>query len=249
VGALDAYEHALQVEPGNAQAKAGLAAVNDAIRREADADGQQPDLGLGQMFSDPALTTKLASNPKTSALLADPEFMAKLQRVRQNPNAVQEELRDPRMMQVIAVLLGIQMEMPENAASAAAAAAGTAEDSPMPDAPKEGAAEPVPEPEEGEDAKAKKEAKEAADKEKELGTQNYKKRNFDAAIEHYSKAWELYKDITYLNNVAAAKYEAGDLEGCIKECERAIEEGREMRADFKLVAKCVLPTIASLPKH
>ncbi|KAA8913365.1 hypothetical protein FN846DRAFT_129280 [Sphaerosporella brunnea] len=239
VGALDAYEHALQVEPGNVQAKAGLAAVNDAIRREAEQDGQQPDLGLGQMFNDPALIQKLASNPRTSALLADQEFMAKLQRVKQNPNAIQEELRDPRMMQVIAVLLGIQMGMPENAAQAAAS--GATEDQPMPDAPKQEAApEPEPEPEpmqEDEDAKAKKEAKEAADKEKELGTQCYKKRDFDGAIEHYSKAWDLYKDITYLNNLAAAKFEKGDLEGCIKDCERAIEEGREMRADFKLIAK------------
>lgn len=239
VGALDAYEQALKVEPNNAQAKSGLAAVNQAIQREAAADGAEPDLGLGQIFSDPSFITKLAANPKTSALLGDAEFMAKLNRVRQNPSAIQEELRDPRMMQVIAVLLGIQMEMPENAAQAAADAASG--DSPMPDArpptpPPAPAAEPEPEPED-EETKEKKAAKEAADKEKEMGTQNYKKRNFDAAIEHYAKAWELHKDITYLNNLAAAKFEAGDYDGAIKECEKAIEEGREMRADFKLVAK------------
>ncbi|KAF8249057.1 TPR-like protein [Wilcoxina mikolae CBS 423.85] len=241
VGALDAYEQALKVEPSNVQAKAGLAAVNEAIRREAEEDGHQPDLGLGSIFSDPSFITKLAANPKTSALLGDAEFMAKLNRVRQNPNAIQEELRDPRMMQVIAVLLGIQMEMPSNAADAAAAAAnaGSSEDTEMPDAPKK--ATPPPSYQESaaedEEAKAKKEAKAAADKEKEIGTQNYKQRKFDEAIEHYSKAWDLYKDITYLNNIAAAKFEAGDYDGCIKECERAIEEGRDMRADFKLVAK------------
>jgi stress-induced-phosphoprotein 1 len=224
------------------QAKQGLAAVNEAIRREAEADGAQPDLGLGQMFNDPQLISKLAANPKTSALLADPQFMAKLQRVQKNPSAIQEELRDPRMMQVIGVLLGIQMEFPENAAQAAAAAAGaagaTTEDQPMPDAPKETAPEPAPEPQpQDEEEQLKKEAKAAADKEKELGNQFYKQRNFEEAIEHYQKAWDLYKDITYLNNIAAAKYEAGDLEGCIKECERAIEEGRAIRADFKLIAK------------
>jgi stress-induced-phosphoprotein 1 len=99
--------------------------------------------------------------------------------------------------------------------------------------------EATPEPED-DDVKAKKEAKEKADAEKALGTENYKKRQFDAAIEHYSKAWELHKDITYLNNLAAAKFEKGDYEGCIAECKRAIEEGREMRADFKLIAKQVL---------
>lgn len=237
VSAVDAYEQALKIEPTNAQAKSGLAAVNEAIRREAAADGNE-DLGLGGIFSDPNFLTKLATNPKTSALLADPEFMAKLSRVRQNPGAIQEELKDPRMMQVIAVLLGIQMEMPGQDMGYRAPSGGDTE---MPDAPKSATPppppkEPTPEPED-EEAKAKKEAKEKADKEKELGTENYKKRNFDAAIEHYSKAWDLHKDITYLNNVAAAKFEAGDYEGCIKECERAIEEGREVHADFKLIAK------------
>jgi len=217
--------------------------VNEAIRREAEEDGvSSPDLGLGQIFSDPNFLTKLAANPKTSALLADPVFMAKLNRVRMNPNTIQEELRDPRMMQVIAALLGIQMEMPENAAQAAAdMAKGNKkdEDAPMEDAP------PTEAQQEDEDAKAKKEAKEQADKEKALGTENYKKRQFDVAIEHYTKAWELCKDITYLNNIAAAKYEAGDLEGCIAECNKAIEEGREMRADFKLVAKYVHTPMAT----
>ena len=50
------------------------------------------------------------------------------------------------------------------------------------------------------EAAEKAKAKAAADEEKRLGTENYKKRNFDAAIAHYSKAWELYKDITYLTN-------------------------------------------------
>ncbi|KAI5810406.1 hypothetical protein BZA77DRAFT_271664 [Pyronema omphalodes] len=243
IGALDAYEAALKVEPGNVQAKAGLAAVNDAIRREAEEDGQTPDLGLGSMFSDPTFLAKLASNPKTSAFLQDPEFMQKLQRVQKNPNLIQDELRDPRMMQVIAALLGIQMELPENAAQAAAMAAGMGGDAVMSDAPS--ASKPAPAPaqeeptpvQEDDEAKEKAAAKAAADKEKELGTANYKQRKFPEAIAHYEKAWELYKDITYINNLAAAKFESGDFQGCIEACNKAVEEGREMRADFKLIAK------------
>jgi stress-induced-phosphoprotein 1 len=49
VGARDAYEEALKVEPGNAQAKQGLKAVDDAIAREAAEDGQEPDLGFGKV--------------------------------------------------------------------------------------------------------------------------------------------------------------------------------------------------------
>jgi len=39
----------LKVEPGNVQAKSGLKAVDDAIAREAQDDGQDPDLGLGKV--------------------------------------------------------------------------------------------------------------------------------------------------------------------------------------------------------
>jgi len=238
VGALDTYEEALKLDPNNVQAKSGVKSVQEAIARESQQDGAA-DLGMGNLFKDPQFLEKLARNPKTSAYLGDMEFMEKLERIREDPNLIQTELRDPRIMQVIAALLGLQMEMGDGP-SGPGGAARSSEDTEMPDAsrapPPKKAATPPPEPE-NEEAKAKKEAKEAADKEKALGNENYKKRNFDAAIEHYNKAWELHKDITYLNNLAAAKFEAGDYEGCIKECERAIEEGREIHADFKLIAK------------
>lgn len=51
VGAKDAYEEALKVEPTNAQARSGLKAVDDAIAREAAEDGQDMDLGLGKVQS------------------------------------------------------------------------------------------------------------------------------------------------------------------------------------------------------
>ena len=101
-----------------------------------------------------------------------------------------------------------------------------------------GPKEPVPEPEpEDEEAAGLRKAKEAAEAEKKLGTENYKKRQFDAAIEHYGKAWDLHKDITYLTNMSAAKFEKGDFEGAIQDCKQAIEEGREVLADFKIIAK------------
>ena len=57
------------------------------------------------------------------------------------------------------------------------------------------------------------------------------------AAAHYQKAWELYQDITYLNNLGAVYFEQGNLDECIKTCEKAVEEGRAMLADYKLVAK------------
>ncbi|KAF2756282.1 TPR-like protein [Pseudovirgaria hyperparasitica] len=193
------------------------------------------------------MMTKLASNPKTSSLLGDQDFMRKLQRLQSNPNAIGEALQDPRMLQVMSVLLGIDMQM-GNPGADGGAQAGRAteaeEDLPMPDArPPPPQTQKAPEPEpveeemEDEDAVARREAKAKADEEKKLGTDAYKKRQFDTAIEHYNKAWEIHQDITYLTNLSAAKFEKGDYQGAIEACQKAVDHGREVFADFKIIAK------------
>ncbi|KAH8734700.1 heat shock protein STI1 [Ilyonectria robusta] len=248
LGANDAYEEGLKLDANNAQLKNGLASVQKAMEAEVGGgvpgNGADPMGGLGQMFNDPNLIQKLASNPKTSSFLGDPAFMAKLQAVKNNPQDGEMLFSDPRMLTVMGVLMGVDMELRESDPNAP-------QDSPMPDAPSEPKRPeptqraPAPEPrvveeveeEVDEEALEKKKAKEAADKEKALGTENYKKRNFDDAIAHYAKAWELYKDITYLNNLGAAYFEKGDFDKCIESCTQAIEEGREIYADFKVIAK------------
>lgn len=102
--------------------------MNDAINREAAADGQTPDIGLGSIFQDPNWIGKLASNPKTAAYLGDQAFMQKLAQCAKNPSKINEELRDPRMMQVIAVLLGLNIEMPGSTGPSASSAS---EDTPV----------------------------------------------------------------------------------------------------------------------
>jgi stress-induced-phosphoprotein 1 len=71
VGAKDAFEEALKVEPTNVQAKSGLKAVEDAIAREAEEDGATPDLGLGKvppnpLFSHLLLTTDVQRSQPAS---------------------------------------------------------------------------------------------------------------------------------------------------------------------------------------
>ncbi len=43
--------------------------------------------------------------------------------------------------------------------------------------------------------------------------------------------------MTYYTNKAAVRFEQKDYENCIKDCEKAIEIGRENRADFTIIAK------------
>jgi stress-induced-phosphoprotein 1 len=213
---------------------------------EVDGVTGDPMGGLGGMFNDPQLIQKLAQNPKTSKFLADPSFMAKLAAIQKNPNNSQDIFSDPRMIQVLGVLMGVDMDMMGAGMPGGPGGAGAPkeaeEDMPMPDAPSAAKQapkkEPTPEPEpEDEEAAEKAKAKAAAEEEKKLGTENYKKKNFDEAIQHYSKAWELYKDITYLNNLGAAYFEKGDYDEAIKACEEAVEQGREIYADFKMIAK------------
>ncbi|KAF3764273.1 TPR-like protein [Cryphonectria parasitica EP155] len=200
--------------------------------------------GLGQMFNDPNLITKLASNPKTSSLVSDASFMQKIQQIQRDPKSLdfQEMMGDQRFLQVLGVLMGVdmQMGMPGEADPAGAAGPQEPEQKSAPEPAPKKAPEPEPEPEpmdEDEESINKRKAKEEADKEKALGTAEYKKRNFDAAIEHYTKAWETHKDITYLTNLGAAYFEKGDYDECIKACTKAVDEGREIYADFKLIAK------------
>ncbi|KAH9639997.1 hypothetical protein HF086_008092 [Spodoptera exigua] len=74
--------------------------------------------------------------------------------------------------------------------------------------------------------------------EKDQGNEFYKKKDFDNALMHYQNAVKHDPtDITFYTNMAAVYFEQKEYEKCIKECEKAIDIGRENRADFKLIAK------------
>jgi stress-induced-phosphoprotein 1 len=132
--------------------------------------------------------------------------------------------QDPRMIQVLGVLMGIDMQgfareegsndlpegivpmdtsppsspprpTPKPTPTTSFTAPPPSKSAPPPDTKME---EPEEE-EEDDDAKAKKEAEE----EKKKGNEAYKARNFDEAEKHFEKAWEIWpKDITFLTNLA-----------------------------------------------
>ena len=177
------------------------------------------------MFTDPQLFAKLAANPRTAKHLADPAFAQKLRLFQQSPQLADNALNaDPRMIDVLGALMGIDMqgfsrdegsdELPpgvrpeqvyeQPAPSSppppppAAAPQPAASSSKAPEPPKEEDVEML-DPEEAE-------KKAAAEAEKKLGAESYKARDFDGAIAHFQKAWDVYpKDIAYLTNLAGKK--------------------------------------------
>lgn len=80
--------------------------------------------------------------------------------------------------------------------------------------------------------------KTAAAAEKELGTAQYKLKNFDAALQHYGKAFELDStDMVFLLNTGAVYLELKEYQKCIDVCLKAAEVGSENRADYQNIAK------------
>ncbi|KAI7861482.1 hypothetical protein BDF14DRAFT_1868849 [Spinellus fusiger] len=76
--------------------------------------------------------------------------------------------------------------------------------------------------------------------EKDLGNTAYKQRKFEEALAHYSKAWELDNtNITFLTNKAAVLFEEEKYDECIQVCHEAVDHGRELRADYKLIARAL----------
>lgn len=77
-------------------------------------------------------------------------------------------------------------------------------------------------------------------KSKEQGNAAYKAKNFDEAIKHYNAAIVLDPtDITFYNNKGAVHFEKGEYDAVIEVCNKAVEVGREYRADYKHIAKAL----------
>ncbi|GJJ07657.1 hypothetical protein Clacol_010572 [Clathrus columnatus] len=249
--AIAVYEEGLKIEDSDALKK-GLKEVKDAK----DAASASDALGLGKMFSDPGLFSKLAANPKTASFLSDPAFVQRLRIIQSNPRLANTALQDPRMITVMGVLMGIDMQgfsgddLPPNVASQANQSPFNNSSPPPTPAPQPPSSSKSPKPKEPEDvpmAEAEQEeddeeakAKQEAESEKHKGSEAYKKRDFETAAKAFERAWEVWpKDITFLTNLAAVYLEQGDYDKSIEISQKAAEEGRSIRADYKLIAKAL----------
>lgn len=214
---IRAYEKGLQFDPNNTLLKNGLTEVRT-----------QKTAATVNPFNSPDVFVKLASDPRTKGYLSDPEYMKLLKELQTNPQSLGTKLQDTRVLTTLSVLLGMSASDMEESEPM--------ETEPMnpPEPPKP---KPEPKPQKKEEDNLPPEKKNALE-EKKLGNEAYKKRNFEEALQHYNKAVELDStEIVYLLNIAAVYFEQKEYQKCITQCEKAIEIGRENRADFKLIAK------------
>merc|ERR1712137_326081 len=192
--AMQCYEDGLKVEPENDGLKQSLKEVQSA----ASASGANMLAGL---FRNPAIWTIIQNDPQLSPFLKEQDFITMINNVQQNPQMLQMYMQDKRLMAVITKLLTSQMGGFANEPDAQPAE----EPTPAPKEEPKKEEEPVKEPEPELDASEKE-----ALAEKEKGNAAYKKRDFDAAIAHYDKAFELNpKEMSFLTNRAAVHLEVG----------------------------------------
>ncbi|KAJ7514759.1 hypothetical protein O6H91_23G058200 [Diphasiastrum complanatum] len=242
--AISAYKKGLEYEPNNDALKSGLAdaqAANSRPRSSPFSSGTSP---FGNIFQGPEVWAKIQTDPRTRAYLQQPDFVKMLQDVQRNPNLLNLYIKDSRMMQVLGVLMGVNLQTPSDEEMK-----GMYDDeheAAKPTSKQETKHEPKPEtmPEPmdiiSEEEKEKRERKAEAVKEKEAGNAAYKKKDFENAIAHYTKAIELDdEDISYITNRAAVYLELGKYEDCIKDCDKAVERGRELHADYKMISKAI----------
>ncbi|KAL9387208.1 hypothetical protein Peur_020332 [Populus x canadensis] len=237
--AISAYKKGLEIDPNNEGLKSGLA---DAQAAASQSRAAPPPSPFGNVFSGPEMWAKLTADPSTRLYLQQPDFVKMMQEIQNNPNNLNLYLKDQRVMQAIGVLLNVKfggpnsgddMEIPEETSAPQSSASERKEDKKMEE-------EKVAEPEPMEVTGEEKERKAQAAKEKELGNAAYKRKEFEKAIEHYTKATELDdEDISYLTNRAAVYLETGKYDECIKDCDKAVERGRELRSDFKMIARAL----------
>ncbi|CAF0835783.1 unnamed protein product [Didymodactylos carnosus] len=226
--AIKAYEEGLRLDPQNQQLLDGLGEVKAA---------QTPT--SSNPFGDPQFLMQLMANPKARELMKDPETARLMQQFRTNPNNPLL-FQNPKVMKVLGAALGFELggenddEMtmrgdpaaqPSSFSTSKPSTSSASNTSKTTNAAKDDVNKNLTP------------AQRQAEEEKDKGNEAYKKKDFTTALQHYDKAIELDNNMKYYTNKAAVYYEQGQWDNCIEQCLKAIEIGRENKADYKLIAK------------
>jgi len=227
---IAAYKGGLEKFPNDAGLKKGL----EDVTREKD----QPPPGMGGappgggLFS-PTMLAQMAMDPRFKQYLEDPSVMDKIKMVQQNPSLMPTILNDPKMMEMLGLLMGESMGG-VGQSSAPVPTTAKKEEQAMPMEVEEDLSSLSPE------EREKKETEKKARLRKEEGNALYKARKFDEALAAYDEAFAIDPTcMTFLLNKAAVYFAQKKYDDCIEECNKSLEVGKENMASFEDRAKAL----------
>lgn len=88
-----------------------------------------------------------------------------------------------------------------------------------------------------------------AQREKDAGNAAYRKLFLETAVRHYTRGASLDpRDISFLTNRAASYLLLAKYKECVRDCDEAVERGRELRTDNRLVARALSRKASALLK-
>lgn len=257
-----AYKEGLEKDANNAALLNGLSELKPYLDTPA-GNFKPMDTPFGNTLD---IMGKLASNPETASLMEDSEFMNVMMQAQSNPMLLLQHMGNPKFAKAFEVITGLNMSNINQKAKGMSNKFGDMASGPRNDDPASNDAsfpkrskntEPMDEQmqddtSDGEDDadKVERERKDQAEASKQKGTECYKKRDFEGALEHYGNASNLdARNPVFLSNTAAVYLEMKEYEKCREICEKAIALAREERADFKLVARILARIGASYEKE
>lgn len=179
------------------------------------------------------MMAQMAMDPRMRSYLNDPDIMAKIKLVQSNPNLLPTIMQDPKMMEMLGMMMG---QDPDASEDSSPAPAPTPAPAPAP------SPAPAPEPEPMEEdwsnlspeERKKKETEKAAKEKKDEGNALYKKKEFEKALAAYDEAIEIDPtNMTFLSNKAAVYFTQKKYDECIEMCMKAVEVGKENKAPFE----------------
>lgn len=233
-----AFQQGLAVDPSNVQLQRGCEAT------------KPPSRAMSNPFASPEAFSRLRAHPKTAGYLDQADFVAKIVELQTNMQSLGKHLEDPRIMDAIAVIMNMNPERPSQFMSDDGACQDESCTQQHHSEPKQQNPEPKqqnPEPKKQNSEPTSGSKRESTAKTpsspvdsstpeerealrlKELGNAAYKRRDFDAALEHYAAAREQTpNNPALLLNQSAVHYETERYEEAIAAATEAVTLARSL---------------------